>query len=116
MAQSARNCKPSPFIWALENLEKGFVELLDIKEKFDSNVSSLALGHVIKTLFKNITIKSVRSERDWSKMTQLYYLMDQGFWGSFRNRIYKHTLIIAIAKNMEEIKIGHFTGEIKNGS
>lgn len=83
MAQSARNCKPSPFIWALENLEKGFVELLDIKEKFDSNVSSLALGHVIRTLFKNITIKSVRSERDWSKMTQLYYLMDQGFWGSF---------------------------------
>lgn len=74
MAQSARNCKPSPFIWALENLEKGsendFVELLDIKEKFDSNDSSLALGHVIKTLFKNITIKSVRSERDWSKMTQ----------------------------------------------
>lgn len=74
MAQSARNCKPSPFIWALENLEKGsendFVELLDIKETFDSNVSSLALGHVIKTLFKNITMKSVRSERDWSKMTQ----------------------------------------------
>lgn len=53
MAQSARNCKPSPFIWALENLEKGsendFVELLDIKEKFDSNISSLALGHVINT-------------------------------------------------------------------
>lgn len=79
MAQSARNCKPSPFIWALEKgSENDFVELLDIKEKFDSNVSSLALGHVIKTLFKNITIKSVRSERDWSKMTQLYYLMDQG--------------------------------------
>lgn len=99
MAQSARNCKPSPFIWALENLEKGsendFVELLDIKEKFKSNVSSLALRHVIKTLFKNKTIKSVRSERDWYKMTQLYYLMDQGFWGSFRSRIYKHTLIIA---------------------
>lgn len=51
MAQSARNCKPSPFIWALEKgSENDFVELLDIKEKFDSNVSSLALGHVIKTL------------------------------------------------------------------
>lgn len=77
MAQPARNCKPSPFLWTLENLEEGsendFIELLDIREKFDSNVSSLTFGNVIKTLFKNITMKSGRSKRDWSKMTQRYY-------------------------------------------
>lgn len=46
-----RNCKFFLFIWVLENLEKGsendFVEFLDIKEKFDSNVLSLVLGYVI---------------------------------------------------------------------
>lgn len=67
-----RNCKFFLFIWVLENLEKGsendFVEFLDIKEKFDSNVLSLVLGYVIKILFKNIIIKLVRFERDWFKM------------------------------------------------
>lgn len=56
-----RNCKFFLFIWVLENLEKGsendFVEFLDIKEKFDSNVLSLVLGYVIKILLKNIIIK-----------------------------------------------------------
>lgn len=67
-----RNCKFFLFIWVLENLEKGsendFVEFLDIKEIFDSNVLSLVLGYVIKILFKNIIIKLVRFERDWFKM------------------------------------------------
>lgn len=67
-----RNCKFFLFIWVLENLEKGsendFVEFLDIKEKFDSNVLSLVLGYVIKILYKNIIIKLVRFERDWFKM------------------------------------------------
>lgn len=54
MAQSARTYKPSPFLGTGQS-GKGnanyFVELLDIKEKFDSNVhvSNLAFGHVIKT-------------------------------------------------------------------
>lgn len=57
MAQSARNYKPSPFLWALDNLEKGnendFVEFLDIKEK-DSyvHVSSLALAMLYKHYYK----------------------------------------------------------------
>lgn len=62
MAQPTGICTPSPFLWPLENLEEGsendFIELLDIREKFESNESSLALGNVIKTLFKNITMKS----------------------------------------------------------
>lgn len=75
--QPAMNCKPSPFLWVLENLEEGseneFIEFLDIRDKFDSNVSSFVIGNVLKTLFKKITIKSGRSKKDWSKSTQRYY-------------------------------------------
>lgn len=73
----AMNCKPSPFLWVLENLEEGsendFIEILDIRDKIDSNVSSFVIGNVMKTLIKNITIKSGRTKRDWSKSTQRYY-------------------------------------------
>lgn len=88
------------------------VELLDIKDKFDSYESSLALEHVIKTLFKNITMKSGRSKRDWSKMTQIYsgikWIRDIGVH-SETEFIHIPSLLppefFAIAKNMKEIKL-----------
>lgn len=71
----------------------------------------------------NITIKSGRSKWDWSKMTQIYYgikwIMDFGVHSETECINIPSLLspeLFVIAKNMKEIKIEHFTGEIKNGN
>ena len=65
------------FTWVVENLqpcnESEFVDLNEIKKKCEFEVTSSAVGNVIKKLFNNVKIKSGRSKENWCKSTQRYY-------------------------------------------
>ena len=70
------NCNNSITSWVLENLAEGsqseYIDIEDIKKKYEANITSRAIGNVIKKTFKNVTVKKVRSKGDWSKLTQIY--------------------------------------------
>jgi hypothetical protein len=58
--------------WIVEKLqesnENNFVGLLEIKKKYNSDVTSSAIGNVICQIFMNVKIKSGRSKyRPWSQ-------------------------------------------------
>jgi hypothetical protein len=63
--------------WIVEKLqesnENNFVGLLEIKKKYNSDVTSSAIGNVICQIFMNVKIKSGRSKENWCKSTQRYY-------------------------------------------
>ena len=65
------------FTWVVENLqpcnESEFVDLIEIKKKCEFEVTSSAVGNVIKKVFNNVKIKSGCSKENWCKSTQRYY-------------------------------------------
>ena len=115
------------FSWVVENLqpcnESEFVDLIEIKKKCEFEVTSSAVGNVIKKLFNNVKIKSGRSKENWCKSTQRYYGLS---WK--QDAISQPSILFidiqtllpedyfVISKTQTSMKIGHFTGEIINGS
>ena len=106
-----------------ESNENNFVELLEIKKKCNSDVTSSAIGNVIYQIFKNVKIKSGRSKENWCKSTQRYYGLS---WKIEENltQIVEFTNIpnflppdyFVTSKSLTQVQIGHFTGEIVNGN
>jgi hypothetical protein len=106
-----------------ESNENNFVELLEIKKKCNSDVTSSAIGNVIYQIFKNVKIKSGRSKENWCKSTQRYYGLS---WKIEENltQIVEFTNIpnflppdyFVTSKTLTQIQIEHFTGEIVNGN
>ena len=63
--------------WLIQNLktcsDNEFVDLIEIKSRYEAEVSSVAVGNIIKKIFKGVTIKAGRCTGNWSKVTQRYY-------------------------------------------
>lgn len=120
--------KSQVFAWIVENVvecdKSQYVDLSQIKKKSEmENITSAAVGNVMKKLFKNIEIKSVRSKDNWCQRTQRYYGCTWKETHTFENNIEFNdvpTVIpenyFVISKTPFSIQIGHFTGEIVNGN
>ena len=113
------------FSWMIENLEEGndkeFVDLSEIKKKYNSEVTSSAVGNLVVRMFKGVKIKAGRCKEDWTKYTQRYYGL---CWRQNSNvDIEFHNIpsmlpsdFFVISKSTDTIKVGYFCGEIINGS
>ena len=72
------NCNNSTCItsWVLENLAEGsqgnILILRILRKKYEANITSRAIGNVIKKHLRMLQSKKVRSKGDWSKLTKIY--------------------------------------------
>ena len=113
--------------WLTENLEtstdNNFVDLQEICKKFKAPVSGLAVGNSIKQIFKNVKIQQGRAKDDWTKRTKRYYGInwktenqsDSDIAFSDINTVIPGDLFI-LSKLLDTITLGHFTGDVINGS
>lgn len=113
--------------WLLENVEKSietdYIDLEEIKAKFKDQVTGVAVGNSISNLFPGIKVKRGRCKENWCKITQRYY----GLKWKKRDNVSENSDVFAdvlsnlpedfflMTKTVNDLKLGHFSGEIING-
>lgn len=118
------------FSWLVENIEKGtlddYVNLNQIKTKYQGPVTSVAVGNSITSIFPEVKVKQRRCQENWSKKTQCYYGIKwikatdvtENSSCQFSDVLSNLDLpedFFLISKTATYLKLGHFSGEIING-